>query len=104
MRPRADERHVAGEHVEKLGNLVDVPAPQPAPGLGQARISGRGLANDGAVIKRAHAAKLDDAKWLLVEAVAPLREEDRSGAVELDEYGYEDEQRRRQDQDRRGEH
>jgi len=33
-------------------------------------------------------------KWLLVETVAPLQEEDRPRAVELDERGDEDEQRR----------
>ena len=43
-------------------------------------------------------------KWLLVETVAPLQEEDRPRAVELDERGDEDEQRRRQKQPRRGEH
>ena len=38
MRTRPDQRHVALEHVEELGNLIDVPAPQPGSDLGDARI------------------------------------------------------------------
>ena len=44
---------------------------------------------------RPHGAEFDDAKRLLIEAIAPLHEENRPGAVELDEDGDEDEQRRR---------
>ena len=95
MRAWADERHVAGEHVEELRNLVDVPAPQPAADPGQrADRCACACWITGAVVERAHGAELDDAERLLIEAVAPLHEEDRPRAVELDEDGDQDQERR----------
>src|SRR5262249_55667 len=98
MRPRADERHVAREHIEELGDLVDIPAPQPAPDPGQPRIGLGGLPDYRPVLERAHGAKLDDAKRLLVETVTPLHEEDRAWAVEFDQDSDQDQKRRRRDE------
>ena len=103
MRPRADQRHVAGEHVEELRNLVDVPAPQEAAEPGQSRIVAGGLRDHRAVVERAHGAKFDDAERLLIEAVAALHEENRAGTVEPDQRGDGEEHRReRNERDRRG--
>ena len=68
------------------------------PMRGEPRIVAGRLRNDGAVVERAHGAEFDDAERLLVEAVAALHEEDRSRAVELDENGDDDEQRRQREQ------
>jgi len=62
----------------------------------QARVVTLRLGDYGAVVKRAHGAELDDAERLLVEAVAALHEEHRTRAVDPDEDGEEDEERRRQ--------
>jgi hypothetical protein len=59
--------------------------------------------NDRAVIERAHAAKLDDAEWLLVEAETALHEENRPRTVEFDEQSDKDEKWRRHKERRRGE-
>src|SRR5262249_26015828 len=50
------------------------------------------------VLERAHGAKLDDAKRLLIEAVTSLHEEDRAWAVELDQDGDQDQKRRCRDE------
>ncbi len=102
-RPRADQRHVAGEDIEELRNLVDVPAPQEAADAGQPRIVLGGLRNHRAVVERAHGAEFDDAEWLLIEAVAALHEEYGPWAVETyDCRDQQEEWRERDERDRGG--
>src|SRR6266508_5548328 len=52
VRARAVERHGAGEHVEQLGNFIDVPTTQPAPEPGNAGIVTHRLTNLVAIVER----------------------------------------------------
>src|SRR6266536_784323 len=70
--PGADERHIALEHVEKLRDLVDVPAPKPAADPGHAGIVPGRLPYHDSIIERVHNTELDDPKPALVEAVSTL--------------------------------
>src|SRR5256885_8070771 len=82
VRARANQRHVALEHVDELRQLVDVPSSQEAAKAGDARVVATSLAHHVAVFERGHGAELDDAEFLLVEAIAPLHEEQRASAFE----------------------
>src|ERR1700683_5395354 len=98
MRPRSDQRHVPGQHVEELRYLVDVPASQEAADSGDARIAaGRLLA---AVVDAVHGTKLDNVERLLIEAEAALGEEDRSAAIEANENRDGEEKRSRHNERR----
>ena len=81
----------------QLRQFVDVPTAQPATDPGDARSSRRAWTTV-AVVERRHGAELDDAERLLIEAIAPLQEEQRTPALEADEQGDPDEQRREQHQ------
>src|ERR1051326_223966 len=98
VRPRPDQRHVADQHVEQLRDLVDVPAPPPAADAGQPRIVALRLRYHGAVVERAHGAEFEDAERLLVEAKAALQEKHRARAVEPDQHGDDDKERRQRQQ------
>ena len=63
---------------------------------GQARIVTFRL--PAAVIERAHGAKFDDRKRLLVEAIAALHEKDRSRTIEPDQNRDQHKERRRQNE------
>src|SRR5271167_5098277 len=77
MRAWADEGHVALDHVEELRKLIDAPAAQPRPHLGDAWIAFLRLTDHRSILERSHGAELDDSERLLVEAVAVLQEEYR---------------------------
>src|SRR5579872_2912360 len=83
MRTRSDQGHFAGEYVEELRYLIDVPTPQKAPDAGDARVTWGRL--PAAVVDAVHGSKFYDAERLLIKTIAPLREEDRSGAIEANE-------------------
>ena len=78
VRPRPDQRHVAEQHVDQLRQLVEVPAPQVPPDPRDARVVLDGLHDDLAVLGHGHAAELEDPEAALVEAVAPLTEQNRA--------------------------
>jgi hypothetical protein len=85
-------------HVDELRQLVDVPLAQGMPEPRDTRVVVPRLAHHVAVVERRHGAELDDAEFLLVEAVAPLPEEQRAPALEQDRDCYEREQGRERDQ------
>src|SRR5208282_1031773 len=60
VRPWADQRHLATQHIEKLRQLVDVSPPQQAPQAGHARIIARGLPDYRPVLENGHGAKFED--------------------------------------------
>jgi hypothetical protein len=101
FRARADEAHVAGEDVEKLRELVDFGFAEPAAEGSDAGISRSGEERAGMERSGAHGAKFEDAKGLLLEAGACLREEGWAGAGEADGDGN-DEQKRAEDEEAEG--
>jgi hypothetical protein len=86
VRARADQRHVALDDVDELRQLVDVPFAQGSPETRDARIVAPRLLHHVAVVQRHHGAELDDAEFLLVEAVAPLAEYRRTRRGQLDRH------------------
>src|SRR5215204_6655868 len=92
---RADERHVAEEHVQELRQLVDVPAPQQAAGQRHAIVASGRLA-DLVVVMNPHGAEFVDPERLLVEAVALLAEVRGAGAVEADQGRDQEKERQQQ--------
>src|SRR5262249_12445036 len=72
---------------------------QPAPDARDATVVARRLDAHVAVLRRRHGAELDDAERLLVEAVAPLQEENRTRAVQADEQGDPTQCRQKQEHD-----
>ena len=84
VRPRADERHAAAEHVEQLRQFVERGLAQDAADGGDAVVVLGGLLHDGAVFADAHRAEFPDADFFAAEAVALLAEEDGAGRGELD--------------------
>ena len=83
--PRADQRHVAADHVPQLRQLVDVgPAQEPAD-LGHPVVGGLGPADDAVGLGvGAHRAQLHDLELLAVLAEAALAVEHRAAVLELD--------------------
>src|SRR5205807_707943 len=98
MRARAYQRHLAGDHVEELRQLVDIPAAKPAPCPGHAGILFRCLVYLPPVFERAHGAEFENAEQPLVKAVSVLQEEHGASAVQLNEERCYEQERREQQQ------
>ena len=98
QRPRADEAHLAAEHVPELRQLVDRRPAQDPPDAGHARVvrdlehprvAGRVLVQVGHGLLQPlgvahHRAELEDRELAARLTNPGLPEEDRAGAVELD--------------------
>ena len=96
-RPRAHERHLAGEHVDQVRQLVDRVAAQPGADAGDARVAG---VDDQ---PRAHALGVGDHRAQLVELERLAVEPDAALAVDRVPVGLEPDQDRRHGQQRRRE-
>ena len=94
----AHQTHVAAQHVEQLGQLIEAPAAQQPAHGGDAGVVAAGLAQAGLVagLHHPHGAELKNAEAAAIEAVAVLQEEDRAGAGEF--HGQGDHQQQRADQ------
>src|SRR5690606_1092070 len=84
--PRADEAHLAPQHVDELRQLVEAGLTQPASRPGRHAV--------------AHRAELVDAERLPVGTDAGLREQHRSAVVQPDQPGDQEQQRAREDEPR----
>src|SRR5262249_34175761 len=98
LRSRADERHLAAQHVPQLRQLVEAGRAQPAPGGGDARVATRGRRWRLGVGVAGHCAELPHAETPAVAADALLREERRAGAPAADAPGAPEQERRQRDQ------
>ncbi len=74
MRPWPHKRHVAGNHIQKLRNFVEIRTPEkPSNGSHPAVVAFR-LTDDVSVVHRGHGPEFKDAKLALVEPVSTLPE------------------------------
>src|SRR6185437_7597816 len=94
--------HLAAHDVDELRQFVDRPGADEAPDTGEAWIIGARLCHSPAAFGDGHRAELPDEEGLSVEAAPLLPVEDRPRAVELDEQGYQQEERRQQEQAEQG--
>jgi hypothetical protein len=113
--PRADDRHLAEQHVEQLGQLVDRGPPDHAAdgraavgALDAARRRVLGQQHRDVVLRPRivgdpHRAELEQVERAAVAADPALAEEDRAGGGGLDRDRHRDQERRQQqDQEGRG--
>jgi hypothetical protein len=100
QRPWADQAHVATQHVDQLGQLVEAGGAQPAAEAGDAGLVGAQVAVGVAVV--AHGAQLVEAKGLAVTSRAHLCEHDRAAHGRADGRGDDRHGRRGEDQRRDG--
>src|SRR5205085_5714594 len=82
---RADERHVAEQHVEKLRKLVELGPAQEMTDRRDAGVAFDGEPRAASIRADDHRAELEDAEDAAARPRALLAEEDRSARVELDE-------------------
>ncbi len=82
MGARPDQGHVALQHVEELGQLVDAGPAQQGADAGHAGIATGGLVHHRPVVQHAHGAELVDLERMPVLAGAGLAEEHGALAVE----------------------
>src|SRR2546430_7379388 len=101
LRPRSDEAHLAPQHVDELGQLIDLPAAQHAAHARDAWIAGAGDERTRAP-GGPHGTKLEDLERLAASPDADLPKEDRSRPAAFDgdcrhreDGAQEDEQRDR---------
>ena len=98
--PRPDQRHVTGEDVDELGQLVHLEAADPVADPGDA---GVGTHREQAILLGAHphAAELEHREEAPAPAHPALAVEDRAPVVERDQHGDHQEQRGEQDEPHR---
>ncbi len=84
VRSRADNRHLALEHVPELRQFVDAGASQEAADAGDAFVADRDLADVLVSLADGECAQLENLDDLTVQAAAALPVDDRSVAFELD--------------------
>ena len=77
MRTRTDKRHLAPQHVEQLGNLVDTQFPQQCTERSDALVVPRCLNNDRTVVKRGHRSELENLERPSIEADPRLKKKCR---------------------------
>jgi hypothetical protein len=82
------QAHVAHQHVEELGQLVEPVGAQHAPHARDARVGAHGELQPETLGVDRHGAKLVDAKDLAVSTHAHLAEEDGPVRVEADTCGH----------------
>ena len=98
VRPRADEAHLALQHVDELRQFIERGATQEPSDRRDARIGLRCLADLAAVLEDGHRPELVDENLLALESVTALLEEHRSRRGELDRHRDEREHGRQQQQ------
>ena len=94
LRPRADEAHLAHEHVPELWQLVELRPREPAAEAREPCVVGGGECRASSAV--VHLPKLQHRELGAVEADPPAAEEDGSAAVALDRDGQEREHRSQQ--------
>ena len=99
---RADEAHVATEHIEELSELVNFSFAEPAADGRDARISCGGEKSAFSSEGRSHAAKFEDEEWFPELSGALLAKNGRAGAGDFYREGDEGEQRTENDKAYRG--
>ena len=114
--PRPDERHLAPEHIEELGQLVDAVAANHPTDRSDTGIVGQlvvrlelgkqlGVGLEDTVCIYAHRAELEGIEWASAPSHHPPPVQNRPRGAELDGQDRGDEQRRQQQADRgRSEH
>ena len=100
VRPRANQGHIAAQHVQELRQLVQVGAAQQTPKPRHARVAPGGLLDLIAVIHHFHGPKLVDDEPAPVKPVAHLAEDRLPRTVELDRCGDKQRDRREQNQEK----
>src|SRR5688572_12407980 len=98
MRSWTDEAHVALEHVDELGQLVNGVAAQPTPDRGDPFVALGRLLNDGPVFRDGHGPELEHIDDLSIQAIAPLAEDCGTGRSQLDQHSNEQQEWRQHDQ------
>ena len=105
LRPRADQAHVAFEHIDKLRQFVQARCPNERSEPGAARIVFLRPDRAGLLLGiDAHAAEFQHLKHAAVQAAPFLTVEHRAGAGELDKSGDQQQERRNDDQTEERQH
>src|SRR5262249_52898812 len=84
MRTRADQGHVALQHIQKLRQLVDARPAQEFTDTRYAQVAASCLNDVRSILEHRHRPEFVDDKLFAVEAVAPLLEDHRAFAIKLD--------------------
>ncbi len=100
VRPWPHHRHIAAQHIEELGQLVEACLAQERPDLGNAFVAARGLFGVRFVVD-IHRAKLVAVKKLVFASRTGLLEKNRPPRGELDGQPDNEEQPRENEQDHR---
>ena len=95
---RAHQAHRAAQHVDQLGQLIELVAPQPLARAGDAGIAGHRQLRRAAGLHRRHRAEFEDTKMVAAAPHPHLAEEHRPGRVQLDQQRQQQQQRRQQQQ------
>src|SRR6266849_525374 len=96
---RPDEAHVAEQHIEELGELVESYPTEESPHVGHARVAWLGpYRSRGPLRVVAHGAKLVEDEDAAIQTGAGLAVQDRPGGLELDRDGDEGHDGRRHHQ------
>ena len=101
MRARADQRHLAGEHVAQLWQFIERASSKKTADGGNAMIVTGGLTHFAAILEHRHGPEFEHRDDRMIEAPAPLAEQDRTRARELDRGRDQKDQRHGKHQQRR---
>ena len=101
VRPWADQRHFAAQHIEQLRQLIQAELAQGRAQSGDAVVVSGGLANRLAILGDGHGAELEDRENLAVQAGSALVEQSRPATFQFDQHG--DGQQQRQEKQQRAE-
>jgi hypothetical protein len=82
VRPWPDERHVALQDIDELGQLIEARPAQDFADASHARIISARLSNDRPVLEDHHRPELEDDKFPAVEAAPSLPEQNWAEAIE----------------------
>ncbi len=104
VRPRPDDRHLAAQHVEELGELVERGASHEGSDARDPRIVLLRLRDACAVLRDRHRSELPDVEFAPSEPVAALPEEHRALARRLDRDRAREHRRRAHREEDRAEH
>lgn len=96
--PRSHEAHLAAEHVDQLGKLVEFELADEVAGARNARVVAADGDEASFVGSDTHGAELEDAEIPVVASYAHLAVEDGAGGVELDPHGEDQEEGAQEDE------
>jgi hypothetical protein len=91
QRPRADDTHVAAQHIEQLGQLVDRCRSQPSAERRETAVVGQQIPLGVALVD--HAAKFQQPEWPIVETGANLSKKHGMSEARANQHGDDEQQR-----------